>query len=215
MGLWVHNGESDGFKLPWAALEEERVVRFVGQAAGVVVRQIHGGRGAFFEGIRTTLMSVRVTYSFISFLQSRLPLMHWLLNISTCERFSGSHASKFFREQQVWEDHNWFHALQGIVRAHLNSHLLLEKADPVSARYVGAGPALRDLSLTSADLRKQGRRAPTCSLIPDPSHTLRLRSFARILLNIVGHLAPLPFHFWQQGLPGIFCPRKKIIISPP
>lgn len=30
-----------------------------------------------------------------------------------------------------------------------------------------------------------------------------------ILLNIVGHLAPLPFHFWQQGLPGIFCPRKK------
>lgn len=71
MGLWVHNGESDGFKLPWAALEEERVVRFVGQAAGVVVRQTHGG---FLVGICTTPMSVWVTYGFISLRQS--PFAH-------------------------------------------------------------------------------------------------------------------------------------------
>lgn len=70
MGLWVHNRESDGFKLPRAALEEERVVRFVGQAAGVVVRQTHSGRGAItvrdlHDTYDLRYVLIWVTYGFI------------------------------------------------------------------------------------------------------------------------------------------------------
>ena len=35
----MHNGEWDCSKLPTEAPKDEKVVRFVGQAAGVVVRQ--------------------------------------------------------------------------------------------------------------------------------------------------------------------------------
>lgn len=59
------------FKLPSAALEEERVVRFVGQAAGVVVRQTHSSIGAFIlrdlhDTYNFRYILIRVTYAFIS-----------------------------------------------------------------------------------------------------------------------------------------------------
>lgn len=58
VGLRVHSREWAGFKLPCVVLRDERCVRFVGQAAGLVVRQTRSSARGFI---------LRLSYQFSLF----------------------------------------------------------------------------------------------------------------------------------------------------